>query len=90
MLLLEHTGRTVRWNGWLRTVLLSVAGIAILALAFFFLALAVVTGAVLASAIALRWWWVTRRLRHRQQAQRRSVLEGEYQVIERRNYHPDE
>ncbi|HSQ02421.1 MAG TPA: hypothetical protein VLN59_00210 [Burkholderiales bacterium] len=87
MILIEHAGPATRWSGWLRTALVTVAGIAILVLAFFFLAIAVVTGAVLAAGIGVRWWWLTRRVRR--QAQRNSVLEGEYQVIERRENWPD-
>jgi hypothetical protein len=86
MILLEHTERPSRWGNWWRNAVLAAVGLAVLVLAFFFLAVAVVTGALLAATIALRWWWITRRLRQR--AERNAVLDGEYRIIERRTDRP--
>jgi predicted lipid-binding transport protein (Tim44 family) len=58
----------------------AVLGVALAALAFFFITIALVAGALLALVIAVRWWWMMRRLRA---ARRRAgPLEGEYTVIE--------
>ncbi|MNC89775.1 hypothetical protein D3C83_57610 [compost metagenome] len=47
---------------------------------FFFLTVALIAGALLALVVVARLWWLSRKL---QRAQRRSVVEGEYEVVER-------
>jgi len=47
-------------------------------LAFFFLTIALIAGAVLASVIAVRWWWISRK----QPQAVDQTFEGEYTVIE--------
>ena len=70
-----------RRGNWLQRALLAVVGIAFAVAAFFFLAVVLAVGTVLALGFAARWWWVTRKLRA--QAKRSEALEGEYTVVER-------
>ena len=49
-------------------------------LAFFFITVAIVAGAVLALVIAVRWWWLMRRIRAAHKAA--GPLEGEYTVVD--------
>jgi hypothetical protein len=73
-------GSRSRGKRWLQTAVLAVAGITLAFLAFFFIAVALVAGACLALGIAVRWWWLMRRLRAKAKAT--GPLEGEYAVIE--------
>lgn len=69
----------VSGQNWLQRAVLFVLAATILILAFFFLTIALVAGAVLASVIAVRWWWLTRNLKPQAVDQ---TFEGEYTVIE--------
>jgi hypothetical protein len=70
--------RAVSWPArLLYGVLLAVALVA----GFFFLTIALVAGAIVASVILARLWWISRALRRsREQAE----IEGEFAVIETR------
>ena len=83
-MLMLHTlpGPRSRGRSLLRTAVLALLGVTLAVLAFFFIAIALVAGACLALGIALRWWWVMRRLRA--QGRAAGPLEGEYAVIEDR------
>jgi predicted lipid-binding transport protein (Tim44 family) len=54
-------------------------GLALAVAAFFFLTVALVVGTVLAAVIAVRVWWVLRRVRAQREAA--AALEGEYSVV---------
>ena len=66
---------------WLARAALAVLGLAIAVLAFFFLAVAVMVGAVLAVVVALRWWWVVRKIKAARAAS--GPIDGEYTVVDR-------
>lgn len=79
----RHTGFRVVFPppaqmSWLQRAgaVLAVATLAVLA--FFFLTLALVAGAILAAVILARLWWLKRKL---QRAAKDGVYEGEYVVI---------
>ena len=59
----------------------AVVGVGLAIAAFFFLMFALVAGAIIATAIGIRLWWVMRKLRA--QARKTEALEGEYTVVER-------
>jgi predicted lipid-binding transport protein (Tim44 family) len=65
---------------WLQRVLLTVVGAGLLVVAFFFVTLALIAGALLALIIGVRWWWLMRRLRAEREAS--APLEGQYTVLE--------
>ena len=69
-----------RRSNWLERVLFAIGGVAIILVGFFFLTAALIAGALLALVVVARLWWLSRKL---QRAQRRSVVEGEYEVVER-------
>jgi hypothetical protein len=69
-----------RRANWLERALYTIGGVAVIVIGFFFLTVALVTGALLALVVIARLWWLSRKLRR---AQRRSVVEGEYEVVER-------
>jgi hypothetical protein len=66
---------------WLTRIALGVIGIAIAAMAFFFVAVALCVGAAAALVLGVRWWWHTRRLRAA--ARTHGPIEGEYTIVER-------
>ena len=80
--LLAFEGRT---GGWLQRAMFATLGLLVLVAGFFFLTVALVAGAILALVIAIRVWWVMRRLRA--QARAASPLEGEYTVVDRTEDH---
>ncbi len=67
-------------QNWLQRIIVFVMVAAIAVLAFFFLTIALAAGAMIASIAALRWWWLTRKLRA--SPAREDTFEGEYVVIE--------
>jgi uncharacterized membrane protein len=77
----EWRGSSLRGGGWLQRLLLAVIAVVLLLIAFFFLTVALIVGGFLATAIGLRWWWLTRKLRAR--AKSSAAIEGEYTVLER-------
>lgn len=70
---------------WLQRALLALLSAAILVLGFFFLTIALVTGALIALAVIVRWWWLARKL---QRARAQGTLEGEYEIVERSGSDP--
>lgn len=66
---------------WIQRVLLAAIGIGLAIAAFFFLVFALVAGALIATVVGLRFWWVMRKLRAK--ARNAEALDGEYTVIER-------
>jgi membrane protein implicated in regulation of membrane protease activity len=80
--MLTFQGRSGHWlQRVLITSALAVLGAALLVLMVFFLTIALAAGAVLAAIIALRFWWVGRRIRASRR--RDAPLEGEYTVVRR-------
>jgi hypothetical protein len=69
-----------RRRTWPQRVLLTLLGAALVMSALFFITVALIAGAVLALGLALRWWWIVRRLRAAQKAS--APLEGQYTVQE--------
>lgn len=67
-------------RSWPERILLGIVAVAIVILGFFFLTVALVAGAIVASVVLARLWWVTRKMRA---AQRDSAIDGEYVVVER-------
>ena len=67
-------------QNWLQRIIVFVMAVAIAVLTFFFLTIALAAGAMLAAIAALRWWWLTRKLRA--SPARQDTFEGEYVVIE--------
>ena len=61
-------------------IVVGVLALALLVFAFFFLAAAIVAGAVLAIAFLIRIWWLSRRIR---QAEEDQYLTTEYEVVDR-------
>lgn len=73
---------TIRELSWPQRVLYAIVGLALVILAFFFLTVALVAGALLALAILARLWWISRKLRREPGG---AALEGEYRVVSRRD-----
>lgn len=69
-----------RSSRWLQRALFTVLGAALIVLAFFFITVALIAGALLAIVIALRFWWLMRRLRATHKAS--APLEGQYTIVE--------
>jgi hypothetical protein len=57
-----------------------ILAVAILVLGFFFLAAAAIAGAILATMILVRYWWVRRKLKR---AADQAFITTEYEVVER-------
>jgi predicted membrane metal-binding protein len=68
-----------RERNFVERVLYTLLGLTILVLAFFFLTVALIAGAFLAAIIAVRWWWMARKLR---QSASEGTIEGEYTIVE--------
>lgn len=65
--------------GLVERIVFFVLGLVVLVVAFFFIGIALIAGAILAGVILLRFWWFKRKLR---QAHEESYVEGEYRVVE--------
>ncbi len=65
-------------QNWLQRFIVLVLAATLGVLAFFFLTIALIAGAVLASVIAVRWWWISRK----QPQTVDQTFEGDYTVIE--------
>ena len=76
--LLPGPGSPTRWA---QRLLIGALGVGLAITAFFFLVFALVAGAIIATVIGIRLWWVMRKLRA--QAQNTGALEGEFTVIDR-------
>ena len=61
-------------------IVLAAAALALVVLGFFFLAVALTAGAVLAGVILIRLWWLQRRIRKAEEAR---YLTTEYTVVDR-------
>jgi predicted lipid-binding transport protein (Tim44 family) len=66
---------------WAQRLLIAALGMGLVIAGFFFLVFALLAGALLATVIGIRLWWVMRKLRA--EARNTVALEGEYTVIER-------
>ena len=66
---------------WVQRLLIAALGVGLAIAAVFFLAFALIAGAIVATVIGIRLWWVMRKLRA--QTKNTGALEGEYTVIER-------
>jgi hypothetical protein len=66
---------------WLGRAAFAVLGLAIAVLAFFFLAVAVVVGGVIALVVGVRFWWLVRKVKTARAAS--GPIEGEYKVVDR-------
>jgi hypothetical protein len=66
---------------WPQRVLYAILGLVLLVLAFFFLTVALVAGALIALVVLARLWWISRKLRREAGG---DALEGEYRVVSRR------
>jgi hypothetical protein len=76
-LLLTYSGSGGR--NWLARVLVTAAGLVVAVAAFFFLTVALVVGALIVAIIAVRVWWVMRRIRAQREAA--GPLEGDYTIV---------
>jgi predicted lipid-binding transport protein (Tim44 family) len=76
-LLLTYSGGVAR--NWLGRVLVTALGLLLAVTAFFFLTVALVVGTLLVAIIAVRVWWVMRRVRAQREAS--AALEGDYTVV---------
>jgi membrane protein implicated in regulation of membrane protease activity len=65
---------------WLARAAFAVVGLAVAVLAFFFLAVALMIGAVVVLVFAVRWWWLVRKVKAARAAA--GPLEGEYSVVD--------
>jgi len=68
-------------RGWIVRAAYAVLGLAIAALAFFFLTIALMIGVVVAVVLGVRWWWILRRVRRAREAA--GPIEGEFERVDR-------
>jgi predicted lipid-binding transport protein (Tim44 family) len=81
-LLLTYTGGG---RNWLSRVLVTALGLVVAVTAFFFLTVALVVGTLLVAIIAVRVWWVMRRVRAQREAS--AALDGEYTIVKDADAH---
>ena len=74
----RFTARPTTWYGKLA---FGAIALALRVLAFFFLTVALVAGAIVALVLLGRFWWLARKLRR---AREESAIEGEYTIVQRR------
>lgn len=71
---------------WLKTAVAALVGAGLLVLGFFFALFALAAGALVVTAVLIRWWWIARKLRRSRttgQTAAETVVEGEFVVVER-------
>jgi uncharacterized protein HemY len=86
-----NTQHSVQKPGWIARILLTVTTLALVVVGFFFFTVALVVGAIIALIIGVRFWWILRKLKRAHgdlqsastHAAGTSVVDGEYQVVER-------
>jgi uncharacterized protein HemY len=91
-----NTQHSVQKPGWIARILLTVTTLALVVVGFFFFTVALVVGAIIALVIGVRFWWILRKLKRAQGDLQRasthaagtSVVDGEYQVVERETTTP--
>lgn len=74
---------------WLTRLFFTLTTVTLVVLGFFFLTVALVVGAVVALVLGVRLWWTMRKLKREHgsftvqpMAQGKTVVEGEFQVVE--------
>lgn len=77
----QGTPLTPRVVSWPARLLYGLLLATVLVVGFFFLTIALVAGAIVASVILARLWWISRGVQH---SRERAEIEGEFAVIERR------
>ena len=70
----------IRGRNWLQRAVITVVGAAFIVVGFFFLTAVLIAGALLATVVAVRFWWVLRKVRKAREAA--GPLEGEYTVVD--------
>jgi predicted lipid-binding transport protein (Tim44 family) len=70
-------------GGWLQRVLAALAAALLIGLGFMFGLVALGLALLLGLVVALRLWWLRRRLRRMAQSRQGNVIEAEYRVVER-------
>jgi hypothetical protein len=81
---------TLQNTNWISRILVALITTALLILGFFFLTVALIAGAIVATVFGARLWWTLRKLKRAQGEVRAetnnyaeaNVVDGDYQVIE--------
>lgn len=71
---------TAQNTGWIARILVTLVTAVLVVLGFFFLTVALIAGALVATVVGARLWWTFRKLKRAQPAD--DVVEGDYRVIE--------
>lgn len=71
---------TAQNTGWIARILVTLVTAVLVVLGFFFLTVALIAGALVATVVGARLWWTLRKLKRAQPAD--DVVEGDYRVIE--------
>ncbi len=80
---------TPQQTGWITRIAMALVTVALVILGFFFLTVALIAGALVATVFGARLWWTLRKLKRAQREMdyagtdaTATVVEGDYQVIE--------
>ncbi len=75
---------TTQNSGWITRILVTLITVALVILGFFFLTVALIAGAMVATVVGARLWWTLRTLKRAQPATTddANVVEGDYRIIE--------
>ncbi len=86
---------TLQKPGWIARLLLTLTTLALIAIGFFFLTVALAVGAVVALVVGVRLWWMLRKLKRAAPtafmdtpAGNENVVDGEYRVIDHESSAP--
>jgi hypothetical protein len=69
-----------RGGSWAARAAFAVLGLAIAVLAVFFITVALIVGTAVAVVVAIRWWWILRRVKAAREAA--GPIEGEFTRVE--------